>query len=250
MEIDFLELVLKILVSCKERSDGESAIKDRVKRELLLAQNNSYDAEYFFREIKRAVKRHKGIIESKLQIAKNEDNNGIIYHETGEFTIPESLKTSEEIEEWHRRGIEAFTRQRDGHKIENFYINLYVEYTHYKLKGIIRYSDLVGFETIISQVEADRQQVQSTVQPKEAAPTIKLNWTGQKNVLTDVFREMKNKGYLTNSNAEVAKFLRLNFDCFADIQQSTIERMLKNNYSDPNNTPREEKRITIQEKID
>ena len=72
-----------------------------------------------------------------------------------------------------------------------------------------------------------------------------LNWIGQKNVLTDAFRQMKNKGYLTNSIPETANFLKTNFDCFKNTKQSTIEGMLKNNDSAPNAVPKEEKRIKI-----
>ena len=72
-----------------------------------------------------------------------------------------------------------------------------------------------------------------------------LNWKGQKNVLTDVFREMKNRGYLSNPIPEVARFLKANFGCFEDVKQSTIEGMLKNNNSSSNAIPKEEKRIKI-----
>ena len=88
-------------------------------------------------------------------------------------------------------------------------------------------------------------EIENSTQQKEAAPTIKLNWTGQKNVLTDAFRRMKNKGYLTNSIPDVANFLKSTFDCFENTKQSTIEGMLKNNDTAPNAIPKEEKRIDI-----
>lgn len=72
-----------------------------------------------------------------------------------------------------------------------------------------------------------------------------LNWEGQNNVLTDMFRQARNRGYLTNSIPEVAMFLKDNFSCFANTKLSTIEGQLKNNSSSANAFPKEEKRIKI-----
>lgn len=72
-----------------------------------------------------------------------------------------------------------------------------------------------------------------------------LNWEGQNNVLTDMFRQAKNRGYLTNSNPDIAMFLKENFTCFANTKLSTIEGQLRNNSSSANAFPREEKRIKI-----
>lgn len=67
----------------------------------------------------------------------------------------------------------------------------------------------------------------------------------QNNVLTDMFRQAKNKGYLTNSIPDIAIFLKENFSCFANTKLSTIETQLKNNSSSANAFPKEEKRIKI-----
>ena len=83
------------------------------------------------------------------------------------------------------------------------------------------------------------------IEHKNTLQTEPLSWVGQKNVLTDTFRQMKNRGYLTNSIPDVALFLKTNFDCFRDVKQSTIEGMLKNNDSAPNAIPKEEKRIKL-----
>lgn len=72
-----------------------------------------------------------------------------------------------------------------------------------------------------------------------------MNWEGQNNVLTDMFRQAKNKGYLTNSLPDIAIFLKENFSCFANTKLSTIETQLKNNSSSANAFPKEEKRIKI-----
>lgn len=74
-----------------------------------------------------------------------------------------------------------------------------------------------------------------------------MNWKGQNNVLTDMFREAKNKGYLTNSIPDVALFLKTNFSCFNKTKLSTIEGLLKNNTSSANSIPKEEKRIKIEQ---
>lgn len=72
-----------------------------------------------------------------------------------------------------------------------------------------------------------------------------MNWEGQNNVLTDMFRQAKNRGYLTNSIPDIAMFLKENFTCFANTKLSTIETQLKNNNSSANTFPKEEKRIKI-----
>lgn len=74
---------------------------------------------------------------------------------------------------------------------------------------------------------------------------VTMNWEGQNNVLTDMFRQAKNKGYLTNSLPDIAIFLKENFSCFANTKLSTIETQLKNNSSSANAFPKEEKRIKI-----
>ena len=74
---------------------------------------------------------------------------------------------------------------------------------------------------------------------------VTMNWEGQNNVLTDMFRQAKNKGYLTNSLPDIAIFLKENFSCFANTKLSTIETQRKNNNSSANAFPKEEKRIKI-----
>lgn len=74
---------------------------------------------------------------------------------------------------------------------------------------------------------------------------VMMNWEGQNNVLTDMFRQAKNRGYLTNSIPDIAMFLKENFTCFANTKLSTIETQLKNNNSSANTFPKEEKRIKI-----
>lgn len=61
-----------------------------------------------------------------------------------------------------------------------------------------------------------------------------------------MFRQAKNKGYITNSLSEIAKFLKNGFDCYANTKLSTIEGTLKNNNSSANAVPKEEKRIQVE----
>lgn len=62
--------------------------------------------------------------------------------------------------------------------------------------------------------------------------SIKLNWNAQKNVLIDIFRQLKKcktstgELILTNSNTEVAIFLKNGFSCFERTKISTIEGVL------------------------
>ena len=62
---------------------------------------------------------------------------------------------------------------------------------------------------------------------------LKLNWNGNKNVLIDIFYQLKrikgkdNNFLITNSNEEISQFLKENFDCFANTKLSTIMGQLK-----------------------
>ncbi|MFQ7265780.1 MAG: hypothetical protein ACLRPS_02680 [Paraprevotella clara] len=91
------------------------------------------------------------------------------------------------------------------------------------------------------------EPVDSTIETKELIKRngVIMNWKGQNNVLTDMFRQAKNKGYLINSIPDIALFLKENFSCFANTKLSTIETQLKNNSSSANAFPKEEKRIKI-----
>lgn len=83
------------------------------------------------------------------------------------------------------------------------------------------------------------------VDEEKISNSVIMNWEGQNNVLTDMFRQAKNRGYLTNSIPDVALFLKENFSCFENTKQSTIEAQLKNNTSSANSVPKEEKRIKM-----
>ena len=72
-----------------------------------------------------------------------------------------------------------------------------------------------------------------------------MDWIGQNNTLTDMFRQAKNRQYLNNTIPEIASFLKQNFTCFSKTKLSTIESMLKNNNSSANDRPKQEKTINI-----
>ena len=78
-----------------------------------------------------------------------------------------------------------------------------------------------------------------------------IQWNEQHNVLTDIFRQLKQipnkekEPAIGNSIPEVALFLKENFSCFSETKLSTIEGMLKNNEAN-NNTPKITRRIIIE----
>ena len=159
----------------------------------------------------------------------------IEYTLSREDFIKDAMAATTYLPEWNE-----FSREQKEGKIYEFINN----HPNRIMQPVIKYynwetQELNALKRIIEK------EIENSTQPKEAAPTIKLNWTGQKNVLTDAFRQMKNKGYLTNSIPDVANFLKSNFDCFENTKQSTIRGMLKNNDTAPNAIPKEEKRINI-----
>lgn len=68
---------------------------------------------------------------------------------------------------------------------------------------------------------------------------VKITWNEQSNVLTDVFRQLKNiynknkEPLISNSYEELAVFLQNNFSVFSDTKLSTITTQLKNKNTKP-----------------
>jgi hypothetical protein len=66
-----------------------------------------------------------------------------------------------------------------------------------------------------------------------------ITWNEQSNVLTDIFRQLKNiynkdrEPLIPNSYEELAVFLQKNFSCFSDTKLATIQTQLKKNDSRP-----------------
>lgn len=99
----------------------------------------------------------------------------------------------------------------------------------------------------IKRIKDDMEQLKKESKENiSKSNNIPMNWEGQNNVLTDMFRQAKNKGYLTNSIPDIALFLKENFSCFEKTKLSTIETQLKNNTSSANSIPKEEKRIRLE----
>lgn len=77
----------------------------------------------------------------------------------------------------------------------------------------------------------------------------KLDWNGQKNVLIDVFKQLRNlvnesnEPLIPNSIANVALFLKNSFKCFEDTKLSTLETQLKT--KQVNDRPMSHRRIEI-----
>lgn len=97
----------------------------------------------------------------------------------------------------------------------------------------------------LSLFDKDYTENEDEIKESTKRSGVAMHWGGQSNVLTDMFRQAKNKGYLTNSLPDIAIFLKENFSCFANTKLSTIETQLKNNSSSANAFPKEEKRIKI-----
>lgn len=119
-----------------------------------------------------------------------------------------------------------------------------------KVYKIDAYEVAVGLFSTSKDIELslfDKDYIAEEDEVKKKNEKIVLNWEGQKNVLTDMFRQAKNKGYLTNSIPDIAIFLKDNFSCFSKTKLSTIEGQLKNNNSSANAIPKEEKRIKLDE---
>jgi hypothetical protein len=92
--------------------------------------------------------------------------------------------------------------------------------------------------------EPQQQQNENTIQP-----LIKINWNGNNNVLSDIFIQLKlmsnqkGESLITNSDNDLAVFLKSNFTCFENTSLATIEKTLSN--SKQGKRPHKDKRIDI-----
>lgn len=64
---------------------------------------------------------------------------------------------------------------------------------------------------------------------------IKLKWTGQKNQIYSILRELKNKGFIENSYEDLAVFLKQNVDSFQNTSISTIIKEIGKDKKPPKN---------------
>ena len=72
----------------------------------------------------------------------------------------------------------------------------------------------------------------------------------QNNVLIDLFKQLKTiyvdgKPLISNSNLEIATFLKESFTCFEKTKITTIEGVINRNPGMPNGRPRQDKRIEL-----
>lgn len=78
-----------------------------------------------------------------------------------------------------------------------------------------------------------------------------IQWNEQKNVLTDLFRQLKtitnknNEPIVTNSIPEIAIFLKENFSCYQNTKLDTIQTKLKNSKFEEH-TPKAGRRIILE----
>ncbi len=111
-----------------------------------------------------------------------------------------------------------------------------VEYFNKKLLEL--YQKIEAKNDITEYSEFILYQLKEIVDPenidlKISANKIKLNWKGNNNVLIDIFYQLKRiptkskDCLITNSNEELAQFLKESFDCFEDTKLSTITGQLK-----------------------
>jgi len=139
---------------------------------------------------------------------------------------------------------------------------LKIEFTELVLKGDGFTSFLNNvvsswIDNRISQVEEIEKRrnvidhAEPTPEPQKNGTRIIIQWNEQSNVLTDIFRQLKqltNKNHepiVGNSNEEIALFLKENFSCFENTKLSTIQTMLKNTEGNAN-TPKTSRRIVLE----
>lgn len=205
----------------------------------------------------------ENIIESKEEVR---DNLNILFRDMKQYLIADGIKPSD----YYFNIVESIMwKQQTAKEKELVKDNLLKRCSTYNveipdiltmLEKAIQYIGIGDLWAGYSILTAEIKDYQSFIYKIEELTTIKeknenedqclnmptLHWGGQKNVLADIFRQSKNKGYITNSLPEIAQFLKSGFDCFANTQLSTIEGMLKNNSSSANAIPKEEKRIQVE----
>jgi hypothetical protein len=100
----------------------------------------------------------------------------------------------------------------------------------WKIKAV---KELISNYNEIAIIE-NKQEIKMEIKEQiNSTNKIKLNWTGQKNILIYLFQQLKkekgnnNNFLLSSSNEDIAVFLQENFNCFNDTKLSTIIGQLK-----------------------
>jgi len=98
-------------------------------------------------------------------------------------------------------------------------------------------SEIIANKKFVKWLSERKKELTNDDEPQnqtnETLQHTKLTWNGQKNVLTDIFYQLKRtynnkqEPLLPNSNEDIALFLKNNFECFSDTAISTIIGMLK-----------------------
>lgn len=101
-----------------------------------------------------------------------------------------------------------------------------------------------------------KQRKELATEPEPIQPPnnnkIVIQWNENKNVLTDIFRQLKQitnkegKPVIGNSLDDLAIFLRDNFSCFSNTELSTIHTSLKNRKDDSTTPKKTDRRIIIE----
>jgi hypothetical protein len=100
----------------------------------------------------------------------------------------------------------------------------------WKIKAV---KELISNYEEIAIIENKEEMKMEIKEQINSTNKIKLNWTGQKNILIYLFQQLKkekgnnNNFLLSSSNEDIAVFLQENFNCFNDTKLSTIIGQLK-----------------------
>lgn len=206
----------------------------------------------------------ENIIESKKEVR---DNLNVLFRNMGNCRIADGIKPSDfyfnivESIMWKQQTVKEKELVRDNLLKRCSTCNVEIPDILIMLEKAIQYigmcedlwaeyriltTEIKDYQNFICKIEGLMTAKEKNENDDQCINMPTLHWCGQKNVLTDIFRQAKNKNYITNSLPEIAQFLKRGFDCFVNTKLSTIETMLKNNSSSANAIPKEEKRIQVE----
>jgi len=113
--------------------------------------------------------------------------------------------------------------------------SFYFDTNHFKRTFTLHeFKNLIdGFNDFVSSSK-ELEQIEKIKEPERVNKPLKLKWTGNKNQLYSVIRQLKNDFELiTNSYNELAEFLISNVTGFENTSKETVEKELKKDKQPP-----------------
>lgn len=162
-------------------------------------------------------------------------------------SLKNEIKKQPDVFEFCRNEIEKIRLElipthklfKQGYEIvinkDNSSINEYFPDRQFDYKGYHTGELLAGAASVFVMrfLELQTRNVESKEVANPESNTIKLKWTGNKNQLYDIIRQLKKANLISNSYEDLAVFIKSNVSVFTDTELSTITKEIGKNKRPP-----------------